>query len=316
MTKAQAHNGGQQAASSTQVPEALNSLKSRIETHYEVASDYFFSLWGEHIHHGYFKSPNDTKEQAQINLIHYLLEISDLPAGSKVLDVGCGIGGTSRFLAKERGCKVTGITNSKRQVQIAEGITASEVPLWSPSDSGPAEYPGAGSVQFLQLDADAMLDHFSARGETFDCVWICETLYHLPNKAHFFNSAFSLLANSRSRLVVADWFRPTDLTTEQERRDIKPIQEGMLTQRLFDEEEYLQLAEEAGFRVRQAPINISKYVAKTWNISWSLVASPSVWLYAIWQGRDGIGFLLGIRAMKRGYANGTFMYKIMCFEKP
>jgi hypothetical protein len=36
---------------------------------------------GEHIHHSYMKTPSDTKEQGQINLIELLLEVSDLKPG-------------------------------------------------------------------------------------------------------------------------------------------------------------------------------------------------------------------------------------------
>lgn len=56
----------------------------------------------------------------------------------------------------------------------------------------------------------------------------------------------------------------------------------------------------------------------TWSrdISWALVSSPSLWAFAISQGRDGLAFLQAFRAMRRGYANGTFRYAIMCFEKP
>ena len=52
------------------------------------------------------------------------------------------------------------------------------------------------------------------------------------------------------------------------------------------------------------------------DISWSLVSSPSLWAFAISQGRDGLAFLQAFRAMRRGYANGTFRYAVMCFEKP
>ena len=74
---------------------------------------------GEHIHHGYFKSPTDINEQAQLDQIIRLAESSGVSAGSRVLDVEGDIGGTARYLAREQGCKVTAITNTRRQVEIA-----------------------------------------------------------------------------------------------------------------------------------------------------------------------------------------------------
>ncbi|KAI1462326.1 S-adenosyl-L-methionine-dependent methyltransferase [Annulohypoxylon moriforme] len=320
----QFHPGDQHEIPSFEAHESSESLKGRIKKHYEIASDYYYSLWGQHIHHGLFKSDSETKEQAQVNLINYLLEISALPVGSKVLDVGCGIGGTSRFLAREHGAEVTGITISGRQVQIAKQLTSKEVGDTPAIPPDSFKYPGkegkeGGTVRFLELDAEKMLEHFQPTiegGKSFNCVWISEALSHLPNKELFFSSSFSLLQGAGSRLVVADWFKAPGLSSEQEEADIKPIEDGMLLPRLYTADEYVKFAERAGFKIRQEPIDISKEVAKTWDISWSLVSSPSLWAFAISQGRDGLSFLQAFRAMRRGYANGTFRYAVMCFEKP
>ncbi|KAI1651682.1 S-adenosyl-L-methionine-dependent methyltransferase [Daldinia loculata] len=319
----QLHPGDQHEIPSVEAHGSFDSLKDRIKTHYEIASDYYYSLWGQHIHHGLFKSASETKEQAQVNLINYLLEISALPAGAKVLDVGCGVGGTSRFLARERGCTVTGITISGRQVEIARQVTETETGGSPPSPGSFAKYADekgkeGGKVRFLELDAEKMLDHFrpaAGEAETFDCVWISEALSHLPDKKLFFSSSFSLV-KSGGLLVIADWFKAPVLSPEQESTDIKPIEDGMLLPRLYTADEYVALATQAGFRARKEPVDISKDVAKTWDISWSLVSSPSLWAFAISQGRDGLAFLQAFRAMRRGYANGTFRYAVMCFEKP
>ncbi|KAI1340684.1 S-adenosyl-L-methionine-dependent methyltransferase [Xylariaceae sp. FL0016] len=313
----ESHPGDKYDIPSYEAPDSLSALKDRIKKHYEIASDYYYSLWGQHIHHGYFKSPTETKEQAQVNLIDYLLEISALPDGSRVLDVGCGVGGTTRFLAKEHDCQVTGITISGRQVEIAKRLTLAETSTEGEDSSGFFAY-SKGKARFIELDAEKMAEYFAAQAAPsaqVDCVWISEALSHLPNKPLFFSSSFSLVA-SGGRLVIADWFKAPGLTTEQVDADIKPIEDGMLLPRLFTSDEYVAMAKEAGFKLRGEPIDISKDVAKTWDISWSLVSSPSLWAFAISQGRDGLAFLQAFRAMRRGYANGTFRYAIMSFEKP
>ncbi len=85
----------------------MQALKDRIKLHYDLASDYYLNLWGEHIHHGYWPPSDppcaDSKEKAQLNLIDLLLSTAALPqepaAGRlRVLDVGCGVGGTSRHV--------------------------------------------------------------------------------------------------------------------------------------------------------------------------------------------------------------------------
>lgn len=319
---AKPHPGDQHDIPDYEDHSSFASLKERIQLHYNVASDYYYSLWGQHIHHGYWKSPNETKEEAQINLIEYLLELSGLPKASYVLDVGCGIGGTSRYLAKERACNVTGLTISGKQVEIAKRLSLAEG-----QDAGNTDSSGGvislppGSVHFVELDAETMLSYFETTGnkpkDGFDCVWISEALSHFPNKPLFFASSFALLASEKSsRLVIADWFKASGLSQEQDKADIKPIEDGMLLPPMCTADEYVKMAETAGFKLHQGPVDISKDVAKTWDISWSLVSSPSLWAFALSWGRDGLAFLQAFRAMRRGFANGTFRYALIVLEKP
>jgi tocopherol O-methyltransferase len=160
-------------------------------------------------------------------LIDLLLERSELPAGSTVLDVGCGIGGTTRHLAKNYGCKVTGVTISGRQVEIAQKLTleASGTQEEGQKGLGDAFKLGDGSVRFIELDAEKMGDFFNKEPNVakFDCVWISEAMSHLPNKALFFRNA-ALLLNPGGKLVVADWFKSEVLTEEQFKADISPIE--------------------------------------------------------------------------------------------
>ncbi|KAK7924464.1 methyltransferase domain-containing protein [Apiospora marii] len=291
-----------------------------------------------HENHGTFDSLKDRiKLHYNVNLINLLLELSALPKSSRVLDVGCGIGGTSRFLAKEHDCQVTGVTISGKQVEIAQRLTLAEVdaagagndankaatPTPAAADSqGMIKYPsGKSSVRFIELDAEKMLDYFKKQQPpaSFDGVWISEALSHFPNKPLFFSSAFELLeggGGGKSRLVIADWFKAKDLTPAQEEADIKAIEDGMLLPPLCTADQYVEMATKAGFKVLKGPMDISADVSKTWDISWSLVSSPSLWAFAISQGRDGLAFLQAFRAMRRGYANGSFRYACIAFEKP
>lgn len=214
--------------------DTMQALKDRIKTHYDLASEYYLNLWGTHIHHGYWPTPeskaNESKEQAQINLIRLLLDTSQLPDGAKVLDVGCGIGGTSRYLASQLGCTVTGITISTTQVDMATRLTKSEAAAAADPDPAGQEPDadgffrlGKGKVKFLELDAEKMGDVFASQSESFDAVWICEALSHFPNKALFFHNAFKSL-KAGGKLALADWFKAESLNEKQFAEDIKPIE--------------------------------------------------------------------------------------------
>lgn len=47
----------------------------------------------------------------------------DLPAGARVLDIGCGIGGPARFFAAERGWRLEGIDLTAEYVEVAEALS-------------------------------------------------------------------------------------------------------------------------------------------------------------------------------------------------
>ena len=144
------------------------------------------------------------------------------------MDVGCGLGGTSRYLAKEMGCTVTGITISGQQVKLARDLSAKE------AGSGEREVEesgftglGDGRVRFLELDAEKMGDYFT-EPETkmsFGVMWISEAMSHLPNKELFFRNA-SMLLKAGGKLIVADWFKAEELTDAQMEADIRPIEGG------------------------------------------------------------------------------------------
>ena len=70
------------------------------------------------MHHGYYIPENRTDHvQAQIDLIDEVLRWSDVDGDKvkRVVDVGCGIGGSSRHIAAKYGCQANGITLSPYQ---------------------------------------------------------------------------------------------------------------------------------------------------------------------------------------------------------
>ena len=70
--------------------------------------------------------------KAKVQFVHELVNwsgLDKLPKGSRILDVGCGIGGSSRILAKYYGFNVTGVTISPEQVKRATELTPYELSL-------------------------------------------------------------------------------------------------------------------------------------------------------------------------------------------
>ena len=144
-------------------------------------------LWGEHIHLGFY-SPNKNIDfrEAKVQFVHELVSwsgLDKLPRGSRVLDVGCGIGGSSRILANYYGFNVTGITISPAQVKRAKELTPYEC-----------------KCNFKVMDA---LDLKFEEG-IFDGVWSVEAGAHMNNKTKFADQMLRTLRPG-GYLALADW---------------------------------------------------------------------------------------------------------------
>src|SRR5258707_12617245 len=93
--------------------------KHRIIEHYDLISPYYRSLWGEHLHHGYWIRGDESKEEAQLQLVEHLAKLANVQTGSTVLDIGCGFGGSSICLARKCNAHAIDITISPVQLEMA-----------------------------------------------------------------------------------------------------------------------------------------------------------------------------------------------------
>ncbi|TNE34212.1 MAG: class I SAM-dependent methyltransferase, partial [Alphaproteobacteria bacterium] len=71
---------------------------------------------------GYFKTPEDDIDLAQVQKMTHIAAKLDLSPDQKVLDIGCGWGGLARFIAENSDAHVTGVTLSKNQLAYAKRL--------------------------------------------------------------------------------------------------------------------------------------------------------------------------------------------------
>ena len=258
----------------------------------------------QHIHHGLWKAGNEhlSKEAAQEELVRELLAHAKLPAAPRVLDVGCGVGGTSIYLAKHAGARVTGVTISTAQVGMARAAA---------DDAGVS-----AAVDFHEGDGERLDELPALKGAagTFDAVWISEALSHFVNKDRFFAHVHTFLKPG-GKLVLADWFRADKLSKKHEKGVIAAIEHGMLLPRLDSMPDYYNGMSAAGLRLVWL-LDVSKEVAKTWDLSIELCANPSLWAMCVTMGSDFIAFLRAFSSMREGFASGAFRYGLFVAEKP
>lgn len=91
--------------------------QQNIHHHYDVGND-FFALWLDDTMSyscGYFKTPQDSLNQAQLQKIDHILKKLALKPGEKLLDIGSGWGGLMLRAVRQYHVKATGITLSTEQ---------------------------------------------------------------------------------------------------------------------------------------------------------------------------------------------------------
>ena len=90
--------------------------------HYDLGNDFYKLFLDKNMLYScaYFRSPDETPEQAQRNKLRLLASKLQLKSGMKVLDIGCGWGDLALYLASiEDGVEVLGVTLSKEQQALA-----------------------------------------------------------------------------------------------------------------------------------------------------------------------------------------------------
>lgn len=71
------------------------------------------------LHYGYWDSTTSNFHEALLNINKVMSARVGISCTDQVLDAGCGVVGSSAWLAKEIGCSVVGISLSERQVAQA-----------------------------------------------------------------------------------------------------------------------------------------------------------------------------------------------------
>ena len=160
-------------------------------------------LWGDHVHLGYYGSPARRRDfrQAKADFVHELVRwsgLDQLPAGSRVLDVGCGIGGSSRILARDYGFQVLGISISPAQIARAQELT--------PAELAHCRFAVMDALSLNLPDAHAAPSASHDPSVGFDAVWSVEASPHMPDKQRYCDEMLRVLRPG-GLFAIADWNR-------------------------------------------------------------------------------------------------------------
>jgi len=254
------------------------------------------TIWGPHIHHGYFENHGETPLEAQEKLIEKLLALLQISAHDEILDVGCGVGGSSLYLAKKFGAVVTGITLSQKQVDMA---------------TLEAKKEHVTGVTFKVEDA-LSLTSFSS--ETFDLVWSLESCEQFYDKQLFIQRAYQVLKPGGT-MMLATWCSGADEYQGSQARQYQKLCSALQLPYMPTINNYAKLLEQQGFIVKQM-LDWSTHVKKTWEAGLTSLRSISLIKLFRMSGSRGLLFARHGKLMQKAFEQDRVRYGVFVASKP
>jgi len=266
----------------------------QIRKHYDHLSYLYRLFWGEHLHHGYWEN-NEPVARAQIQLMERLAARADIPRGARVLDIGCGVGGSALWLADQFQCEVTGITISPVQARMA-GAKARARGL-------------SDRVQFQVQDAN----QWQPERASVDVIWIMESSEHFRDKPGFFERCARALKPG-GVLAVCAWLRRDGPLRENEQSLVNTIAEAMLSASLGSLSDYRQWMCDAGLTVTAAD-DITRNVEPTWSRCSRIGGHPAVRFFVRFTDQPTRRFVRSFPLMQQAYAQGAMAFGLFVARK-
>ncbi len=285
-----------------------STLYQQIQQFYDASSTLWEEVWGEHMHHGYY-GPEGTlqkeRRQAQIDLIEEFLAwgigVSEPPQFSQILDIGCGIGGSTLYLAEKFQAQATGITLSPVQANRA---------------TERAQNAQLGQqVNFRVANALEM----PFEDDSFDLVWSLESGEHMPNKLLFLQECYRVLKPGGLFLMATWCHRPVSPTapelTDDERKHLAEIYRVYALPYVISLPEYEAMAVKVGFDEIHTT-DWSKAVSPFWNIVIDSAFDLKSIVGLLFSGWTTIQAALSLGLMSQGYERGLIKFGLLRGRKP
>jgi sterol 24-C-methyltransferase len=202
-----------------------------INGYYDVVTDFYEHGWGQSFHFAQ-RAKGESFEASLARAEHYLALRLGLRPGMKILDVGCGVGGPMRSIARFSGATIEGVNNNDYQLEKVRSHTRK---------AGLEHLCSAFKGDFMNLDVP---------DGTYDGAYQIEATCHAPDKAACFSEIGRVLRPGALftgyEWCMTDKYDPSNAT----HRAIKhEIETGDSLPDIASIPETLQALETAGFEV-------------------------------------------------------------------
>jgi tocopherol O-methyltransferase len=278
----------------TAAREKINA--TAVAAHYDELDSFYRDVWGEHVHHGLWRTGLETCEEAVRALVQLVADAAHIGSGMRVCDIGCGYGATARMLV-ERGAEVTALTISPAQHAFAC------------SRSKNAANPRFVLCDWLVAGLPA---------EFFDAAIAIESCEHMPDLAGFFAQARRVL-RPNARLIICAWLASDAPRRWEERWLLEAIcREGRMPH-LGTVAEYERLAKAVGL-LRVDFQDLTHWVTPTWpkivrRFLVKLLSQPAYVRFLFNRHARNRVFALTILRIWLAYRCGAMRYGIFTFRR-
>lgn len=282
-------------------------IKDKVHRYYHATTEdylkYYQTDWHHHMHYGFDRDLPRGGNPTE-HMVRYMAGLAALKNGDRLLDAGCGVGGSSIFLARTMGCRCVGITLVESQGRLAKRFAAASA----------QKEPGSPLARFIVNDFHAP----AFKPGAFDVVWALESFDHAVDKEAWVATMYAMLRPG-GRLVVADGFRGTKPSDPVQAQSYASFLAGWAVPHLCSPEEMEAYGARAGFDLAHAEDISADVLPHARAIfRFGLIFIPLRWLLQKLRltSPEKLGNAYATFFQYRTLKSGLWSYRVYCFRKP
>ncbi|KAL8929053.1 MAG: hypothetical protein Q9208_001496 [Pyrenodesmia sp. 3 TL-2023] len=229
-----------------EVREARKTEYATLTRHYyNLATDLYEYGWCASFHFCRF-AYGEGFYQAIARHEHYLAHMMGLRDGMKVLDVGCGVGGPAREIAKFSGANIVGLNNNDYQIERAERYAVKEN-MTSQLAFTKGDFMVCACPEGSGIHTN-LPKQMSFPPNVFDAVYAIEATVHAPSLEGVYSEIFRVLKPG-GVFGVYEWLMTDKYNNDNPRhREIRlGIEQGDGISNMVKIDEALEAMKKAGF---------------------------------------------------------------------